>query len=129
MKLRMMAAAAAVLVSGCSTGPTADAQFVAALGSHGIPGDRGVEIGAAHQVCDVMRQVANQDKTPLPPPLSENWKPSGWVAEMGEAHNRLTGQGLSNEQFMQFMLDSVDAFCPEARDKLREMYRENDETK
>jgi hypothetical protein len=108
MKQHVVIAATAVLVAAC--GPVADTRFVSTLMSHGIPGDRFAEIGAAHQLCDAWRQLPKdaslQNLTTLP---------GSAMAEAKAATNTLTSQGMSGDQLGQFITDAMDTECPEVR--------------
>jgi hypothetical protein len=111
----VLVAAVAVLIPACSgPGTDADTQFVAALNSQGIPGDRGVEIKGAHQACDALRRIADADiRTNKNPPMS-------LILESGQkikdVHDRLTGQGLSLDQYEQFMVAADNTLCPDVKD-------------
>jgi hypothetical protein len=107
MKQHMVIAAAAVLVAAC--GPVADTRFVSTLMSHGIPGDRFAEIGAAHQLCDAWRQL------PKDVSLQILTMQGSVMAEAQAATNTLTSQGLSGAQVAQFITDAMDTECPEVR--------------
>lgn len=111
----VLVAAVAVLIPACSgPGTDADTQFVAALNSQGIPGDRGVEIEGAHQACDALRRIADADiRTNKNPPMS-------LILESGQkikdVHDRLTGQGLSLDQYEQFLVAADNTLCPDVKD-------------
>jgi len=90
-KHQMVIAAAAVLVVGGIlwgsgvTNPVAHARFVIALMSDHIPGDRFVEVGAAHQQCDVWHRL----------PTGPVWR-QGWLAH----RRRLRDQEVETELLM-----------------------------
>jgi Protein of unknown function (DUF732) len=110
---------AAVLASACSKGDNPDDRFVAALNSHSIPGDRGVEVTAAHEQCEALRSVANADvKTNKNPPMSLLMDSGQKIKDI---RDRLTGQGLSPDQFMQAMVDADETLCPDVKDTLNRL--------
>jgi hypothetical protein len=120
----MIIAAALVAIAavpGCSGlgSNDADSRFVAALTSDGIPGDRGVEIEGAHQQCDALRRIADADaRTNKNPPMS-------LILEIGQkvkdVHDRLTGQGLSQDQHAQLIVDAGNTLCPDVKDALNRL--------
>ena len=80
----------------------------------GIPGDRSVEIEAAHQECDALRSIADADlKTNKNPPMS-------LILENGQkvkaVHDRLTSQGLSQDQYGQLIVSAGKTLCPDVKD-------------
>jgi hypothetical protein len=106
-KHKMVLVAAAVLVTACTTSPVADARFVTTLMSHHIPGDRFVEIGAAQELCDAWRHLPKGTTLQMPS--------GSQAAEVQDAMNTMTSQGLSSDQQAQFILDAMDAECPDVR--------------
>jgi hypothetical protein len=105
----------AVGLPACSSSSGADAQFVGKLTSQGIPGDRGVEIAAAHQVCDALRPVADARTKHLPmqdmmPMILKGGQ------EMKTLREQLTNQqGLSLDQFEHLIAAAGDTYCPDIR--------------
>jgi non-ribosomal peptide synthetase component F len=89
-------------VVGLAHADTADDQFVAALSSHGIPGDRDALIAIAHQFCDA------QDLPRIGIGL-----PSPYTMQILNLRNQLVGQGLSQRQMDQLAHDAVAAYCPD----------------
>jgi hypothetical protein len=80
-----------------------DDQFVAALNAHGVPGDRGAEIGIAHKTCDLrdLPRIA----WGMEPPFS---------AAMRKVRGELPAQGvMPGAQMLAFKNATRDAYCPD----------------
>jgi Protein of unknown function (DUF732) len=104
---------AITLIPACSISAriSRDDGFATLLSSQSIPGDRGVEIGVAHQICDATRRMATEEPT-------FSMEPGSWWSELKAGEDRLTGQGLSPEQVTQFIDDAVNTYCPDVKDAL-----------
>jgi Protein of unknown function (DUF732) len=122
MRSTFAALAAASLMLAACHGDSPDDRFVAALDSHGIPGDRGAEISEAHQFCDTMRHVADDQKNnqaPLPQMVVLG-------TDIQALRNQLTSQGLSDDQSIQFMADAGDTVCPDVKDQIQKGRTDNE---
>jgi hypothetical protein len=119
-KLAGFAAIAVAGITACSATNVADVEFIGVLTSHSIPGDRGVEIGLGRQVCDAFRPITNAKNKNQTPTLALILE-SG--LEMKAVLDRLTGQGLSQDQVGHFVADAADAYCPDVKDTLNRMQR------
>ncbi len=75
---------ALVPVIGVAHADNTDDQFVAALSSQGIPGDRGALISIAHQFCDAQNL-----------PRIGIGLPSPYTIEIANLRNQLVSQGLT----------------------------------
>jgi hypothetical protein len=82
-----------------ATGPIADVRFVSTLMAHNIPGDRMMEIGAAHRLCDGWHRGRADE--------------AGWASELLDATRDLKGQGLGVDQMAQFVAATESNFCPD----------------
>ncbi|OBG51834.1 DUF732 domain-containing protein [Mycobacterium sp. E735] len=106
MMTKMAAAVWAVsgllLWAGVAHADSADDQFVAALSSQGIPGDRGVLISIAHQFCDAQTL-----------PRAGIGLPSPYTMQLYNLRDQLFHQGLSQPQTDQLARDAAEAYCPD----------------
>ena len=104
---RIVAAVAALAaVTGVATADadSADDQFVAALNAHGVPGNRGAEIGIGHELCDLPNlpriMLWGQQQTPF------------WTT-LRKARGELLAQGvMPGAQMVAFKDATRDAYCP-----------------
>jgi hypothetical protein len=108
----------ALVVPACSSSSGADAQFVGKLTSQGIPGDRGVEIAAAHQICDAIRPIVDARKQhvqmqDMMPMIVENGQ------KMKAVREKLTNQeGLTIDQYGHLVAASAETYCPDLKDSM-----------
>jgi hypothetical protein len=112
----MTAVALAILLSACSSQPVKDARFVAALTLDGIPGDRTEEIGLGHQTCDVFANLVehkNADEPPLQRLLTSG-------AELKAIEDRLSKQGLSQDQQGKFFEEVGNVYCSRLRSEFND---------
>jgi hypothetical protein len=117
----LLVAAAITVIPACSSSPGADAQFVGKLTSQGIPGDRGIEIEAAHQICDAFRPVveARTQHMPMQDMMPVILK-SG--QEMKTVRERLTNQeGLTVDQYGHLVAAAAETYCPDLKDAMTRM--------
>jgi hypothetical protein len=78
-----------------------DDQFIAALTSQGITGNRDAFIAQAHGLCDIFHRVQiNKDM--------------GAALQWQGLHQQILGEGLSEAQFQQFARATSNAYCPDA---------------
>jgi hypothetical protein len=81
-----------------------DDQFVAALNAAGVPGDRGAEIGIAHQWCDAQNL-----------PRAALGVPAPWGVAMQRISGEASAQGIMpGPQTISFKTAARDAYCPGA---------------
>jgi hypothetical protein len=73
----------------------ADADYLATLARHGVTGDPGALVGAAHDTCDAMAQ---------------GYIGSGFA--IWKATADYMGQGLSKQQADQAEFVAIDVYCP-----------------
>jgi hypothetical protein len=82
---------------------SADDQFVAALNARGVPGDRGAEIGMAHETCD-LRNLPRIAVGGMPP----------FSSAMLKIRGELQAQGvMPGAQMLAFKDATRDAYCPD----------------
>ena len=111
----------AVGLPACSSSSGADAQFVGKLTSQGIPGDRGVEIAAAHQICDAIRPIFDARKQhvqmqDMMPMIIKGGQ------EVKTVRERLTNQqGLTTDQLVHLIAAAAETYCPDLKDTMTRM--------
>jgi hypothetical protein len=116
MKISGIALALAISLSACSSHPVQDARFVAALTVDGIPGDRTEEIGLGHQACDVIASLVEHKNTDEPP--LQRLLTSG--AELKAIEDRLSKQGLSQDQQGKFLEEVGNVYCSRLRSEFND---------
>jgi hypothetical protein len=101
-----MKTAAAVALIAIAAAPAAhadgtDDQFIHAVNSHGVTGDRGQLIADGHQTCDALGQGG----------FGIGISPR--QVALLQLNNTLTGQGLNPHDAQQVMLDATRVYCPQ----------------
>jgi hypothetical protein len=106
----------AISLSACSSQPIQDARFVAALTIDGIPGDRTEEIGLGHQTCDVFTNLI-EHRNDNDPPLARLFMTG---AELKAIEDRLSKQGLSQDQQGKFLEEVGNIYCSRLRSEFND---------
>lgn len=105
MRLVALLVASTLLFAASSSAhaDSSDDQFVAALNAHGVAGDRGAEIGIAHETCG-LRNLPRMSWGSMPP----------FASAMIHIREELLAQGVTpGPPMIAFKNATRDAYCPD----------------